>query len=140
MPAMTVKLVAAKHRPTADITSEMVAAGLRAFFQIMDTWQIPNDQAMVLLGQPARSTFFKWRKGEVKGKAHAVDLVSRISYVLGIFKALEVLYQRPEQADRWVSQPNLAFGGQSALERMMGGQITDLAVVRDYLDSVRGGW
>jgi hypothetical protein len=134
------KLVAAKHSPTADVTSDMVGAGLRAFFRIADQWQISHDQAMVLLGQPARSTYFKWRKGEVKGRPHALDLVTRISYVLGIFKALEVIYQRPEHADRWVTQPNLAFGGQSALDRMMGGQITDLAMVRDYLDSVRGGW
>jgi Protein of unknown function (DUF2384) len=134
------KLVTAKQSPTATITPDMVAAGLRAFFQIVDKWQIPNEQAMVLLGQPAKSTFFKWRKGEVKGKASAVDLVTRISYVLGIFEALEVIYQRPDHADRWVTQPNLALGGQSALERMMGGQITDLAAVRDYLDSVRGGW
>jgi Protein of unknown function (DUF2384) len=134
------KLVAAKHNPTTHITSDMVGTGLRAFFRIADQWQITHDQAMVLLGRPARSTYFKWRKGEVKGKPHALDLVTRISYVLGIFKALEVIYQRPEHADRWVTQPNLAFGGQSALERMMGGQITDLALVRDYLDSVRGGW
>lgn len=136
----TLNLVTRKHSPTGEITSDIVGAGLRAFFQIADTWQISHDQAMVLLGQPARSTYFKWRKGEVKGKPHALDLVTRISYVLGIFKALEVIYQRPEHADRWVTQPNLAFGGQSALERMMGGQITDLATVRDYLDSVRGGW
>jgi Protein of unknown function (DUF2384) len=134
------RLAPTKHNPTTDITSDVVSAGLRAFFEIMDKWQITNDQAMVLLGQPARSTYFKWRKGEVKGKPHALDLVTRISYVLGIFKALEVIYQRPEHADRWVAQPNLAFGGQSALDRMMGGQITDLATVRDYLDSVRGGW
>jgi hypothetical protein len=136
----TLNLVTAKHNPAVEITSDVVGAGLRAFFRIADQWQITHDQAMVLLGQPARSTYFKWRKGEVKGRPHALDLVTRISYVLGIFKALEVIYQRPEHADRWVAQPNLAFGGQSALERMMGGQITDLAMVRDYLDSVRGGW
>jgi Protein of unknown function (DUF2384) len=65
---------------------------------------------------------------------------ARISYVLGIFKALEIVYRQAEDADRWVRQPNLAFGGQSALERMLAGQITDLAAVRDYLESVRGGW
>ena len=65
---------------------------------------------------------------------------ARISYVLGIFKALAMLYEVPEHADRWVNEPNAAFGGQSAAERLMGGQITDLAAVREYLDSVRGGW
>ena len=52
--------------------------------------------------------------------------------------SLETLYQRPELADSWVRKPNDAFGGQSALERMLAGQMADLAAVRDYLDGVRG--
>ena len=72
--------------------------------------------------------------------AHSFDLASRISYVLGIFKSLEILYQRPELADQWIRRPNAAFGGQSAMDRMRAGHVVDLAAVRDYLDSVRGGW
>lgn len=130
---------ALRHSPARDVTPDMIGAGLRAFFRIVDRWGLSNDQAITLLGGPAKSTFFKWKKGDAKAVSAARDLATRISYILGIFKALEVLYQRPEHADRWVSQPNLQFGGQSALQRMMGGQITDLAAVRDYLDSVRGG-
>jgi len=100
---------------------------------------LSNDEAIVLLGRPARATFHSWKKGEVGQPAHSHDLASRLSYVLGIFKALQALYQRPDLADSWVRRPNDAFGGQSALERMLGGQVTDLAAVRDYLDSVRGG-
>jgi hypothetical protein len=117
-----------------------IAAGLRAFFAIADKWGLSNDEAMVLLGRPARTTFYNWKKGEVGQIAHSLDLESRLSYLLGIFKALELLYQRPELADRWVRQPNEAFGGQSALDRMLAGQIVDLAAVREYLDGVRGGW
>lgn len=126
--------------PPPRATVDVVAAGLRAFFKIGEKWGLKYEHQSVLLGQPPRSTFYQWKKGEIKGGAHIVDLSARLSYVLGIFKALEILYSRPDLADRWVSEPNLAFGGQSALERMMGGQITDLAAVRDYLDSVRGGW
>jgi hypothetical protein len=117
-----------------------ITVGLRAFFAIADKWGLSNDEAMVLLGQPSRTTFYNWKKGEVAQTAHSLDLEARLSYVLGIFKALELIYQRPELADRWVRQPNSAFGGQSALGRMLGGQIVDLAAVRDYLDDVRGGW
>lgn len=130
--------LALAHRPVRKATAEQVAAGLRAFFRIQMLWNLTNGQAMVLLGQPSKSTFHNWKRGH--GVAVSVDLATRLGYLLGIFKALEILYQRPELADRWVTQPNLAFGGASALERMMGGQITDLARVRDYLDSVRGGW
>ena len=116
-----------------------IAAGLRAFFNIADKWGLSNDEAMVLLGRPGRTTFYNWKKVEVGQVAHGLDLASRLAYILGIFKALEILYQRPELADSWVRKPNDAFGGQSALERMLAGQITDLATVRDYLASVRGG-
>ena len=122
------------------VPMDHVEAGLRAFYRIAEKWDLANDQAMVLLGQPAKATFFKWKKGDVATAAQSLDLASRLSYVLGIFKSLEIIYQRPDFADRWLAEPNLAFGGQSALDRMMGGQITDLASVRDYLDSVRGGW
>jgi Protein of unknown function (DUF2384) len=119
-------------------TPDEVRSGLRAFFDIMDKWGVGTDAAVVLLGGPARSTFFAWKKGQ--GAEFSLDLATRVSYVLGIFRALELIYQDAANADRWVSQPNLAFGAESALDRMMGGHITDLAAVRDYLDRVRGGW
>jgi hypothetical protein len=121
-------------------TSDQIVAGLRAFFRIAALWKLTNDQAMILLGQPSKSTFHNWKKGAGAAPSPSVDLATRLGFILGIFKALEIIYLQPEMADRWVAQPNLAFGGQSALDRMMGGQITDLALVRDYLDSVRGGW
>jgi hypothetical protein len=116
-----------------------MAAGLRAFFNIADRWGLSNDEAMVLLGRPSRTTFYSWKKGDVGQVAHSLDLASRVSYILGIFKSLETFYQRADLADSWVRKPNDAFGGQSALERMLAGQIADLAAVRDYLDSIRGG-
>jgi Protein of unknown function (DUF2384) len=127
---------AERQRPA--LSPDDARAGLRAVLQIFDRWQVNTEGAMVLLGSPPRSTFFAWKAG--KGTTFALDLMTRISYILGIFKALEILYQNPTHADRWINQPNLAFGDQSALQRMLGGQITDLAAVRDYLDRVRGGW
>jgi len=48
----------------------------------------------------------------------------------------------PERADAWISKRNTAplFGGKSALARMLGGQVSDLYVVRQYLDAQRNGW
>ncbi len=117
-----------------------LAAGMRAFFAIAEKWRLSPDESMALLGHPSKSTSYNWKKGDLRQTtAHSFDLASRISYVLGIFKALEILYQRPEMADAWVRKPNAAFGGQSALARMCAGQMVDLAAVRDYLDAVRGG-
>jgi hypothetical protein len=128
----------ARSRPAAADRRDGMAAGMRAFFAIADKWRLTADEAMALLGHPGRSTFYNWKKGNV-ARTRDLDLATRLSYVLGIFKALEILYRRPELADAWVRRPNQAFGGQSALERMCAGQIVDLAAVRDYLDSVRGG-
>jgi len=125
--------------PAPEASRNRVAAGMRAFFAIAEKWQLTADEAMALLGRPGRSTFYNWKKGDV-ARAHNFDLASRLSYVLGIYKALQILYQRPELADEWIRRPNQAFGGQSALERMSAGQMVDLAAVRNYLDSVRGAW
>jgi uncharacterized protein (DUF2384 family) len=109
----------------------------KAFFRIAGLWQLTNEQAQVLLGSPSRSTFFSWKKGE--GGNLSRDTFERISYVLGIYKALQILFPDPAQADTWVAKPNEAFGGRSALDRMTAGNISDLHAVRAYLDYVRGG-
>lgn len=118
---------------------ETIAAGLRAFFAIMAKWRVRNDDMAILLGRPSKSTLHNWKNGDVGAVAHGLDLATRLSLVLGIFKALDELYADPAQADAWVRRPNTAFGGQSALDRMLAGQITDLAAVRDYLDGIRTG-
>lgn len=132
------------YRPTpdpglaerAEVTPEKVNAALRTFFRIMDAWGVGSEEARVLLGRPGRSTLFKWKGGSVRTVPH--DTVRRVSLVLGIYKALQILFRSPAQADSWVQRPNDAFGGRTALQHMLGGDVTDLAAVRRYLDAVRG--
>ena len=66
--------------------------------------------------------------------------MERISYFIGIYNAVHILFGAPTQADGWIKRANMAamFGGGSALDRMMGGQVADLDVVRKYLDTQRG--
>ncbi|HEY8352801.1 MAG TPA: MbcA/ParS/Xre antitoxin family protein [Sphingomonadales bacterium] len=116
------------------------AAALRVFFRIADLWGLTTQEQITLLGSPARSTFFKWKKD---GAAQLPrDTLERISYILGIYKALQILLPDPAAADAWIRKPNAAeiFGGRSALERMLSGNVADLYVVRRYLDAERGGW
>jgi hypothetical protein len=120
------------------VTRETVVAGFEAFFRIAELWGLTVEQSRTLLGRPPRATYYNWKRGRVASVPH--DVVTRLSTVLGIYKALQVLYSDPALADHWVRRPNAAFGGQSALERMLAGEITDLAAVRHYLDAVRGGW
>ena len=110
----------------------------RAFFNIMDKWSVSDANALVLLGQPrSRAIFYEWKKG--KGGKLPPDTVERISYVIGIYKALQILFPEPTQADAWIRRPNAQFGGKSALDRMLAGNVADLHSVRSYLDYVRGG-
>jgi Protein of unknown function (DUF2384) len=114
------------------------ASAMRAFFRLVELWGLTMEQARVLLGRPSRATLYNWKSGRVRGLPH--DTLQRISYLLGIHKALQILYSDPALADGWVQRPNAAFGGQSALQRMLAGDITDLAAVRAHLDAARGGW
>jgi Protein of unknown function (DUF2384) len=114
------------------------AVAARVFFRLAELWGLSTEQARVLLGRPSRATLYNWKAGRVAALPH--DTVQRISYLLGIHKALQILYSDPALADAWVRRPNAAFGGQSALERMLAGDLTDLAAVRAHLDAARGGW
>ncbi len=125
------------HPETAPGPSDRDAAALRAWFRIMALWGLTVEEGRVLLGRPSRATFYNWKAGKVAALPH--DVLARISYVLGIYKALQILYQDPGLADAWIRRANVAFGGQSALERMLAGDVTDLAAVRAHLDAARGG-
>ena len=118
----------------------MAAAGLRAFARIAEAWGLTVDEQLNLLGQPPRSTFFAWRKHPEKASLSR-DTLERLSNLLGIYKSLQILLPEAAAADAWVRQPNSAapFGGGSALQRMLAGNVSDLNLVRRYLDGVRGG-
>src|SRR5437016_2904952 len=79
---------------------------LRAFFRVMDRWGLDVDRQMKLLGVAARSTFFKWKK-DLDGHL-SPDTLERISYLLGIFKALHILLPNESAADAWIKKPNAA--------------------------------
>ena len=113
-------------------------AGMRAFVNIAEAWDLSVAEQLTLLGIPSRSTFFKWRR-EREPRLPA-DTLERLSYLLGIYKSLQILLPDPKAADEWVRRPNDAplFGGKSALDRMLSGQVADLYVVREYLDAERG--
>ncbi len=127
--------------PLEDYSAERLgAAGLRAFGRIAEAWGLSVDEQLKLLGQPPRSTYFAWRKQPDKA-ALSRDLLERLSNLLGIYKSLQLLLPDATAADAWVRKPNKAppFGGGSALQRMLAGNVSDLNLVRRYLDGVRGG-
>ena len=118
----------------------LAAAGLRAYARIAQAWGLSVEEQLALLGQPPRSTYFAWRKHPEKALLPR-DTLERLSNILGIYKSLQILLPEAAAADAWVRQPNTAapFGGGTALQRMLAGNVSDLHLVRRYLDGVRGG-
>lgn len=120
---------------------ELSGPALRTYFNIVEkAWKLDSKAQKILLGISSDSTFFKFKK-EKKGTLPK-DSLERISYILGIYKNLQILLPDSEAADAWIKKPNKAplFGEKSALDRMLSGKVADLFVVRQYLDAQRGGW
>jgi hypothetical protein len=116
----------------------LAAPALRSFFRLAEYWKLRIAEQRKLLGDPPESTFYKWKRQQEGSLSR--DTIERISYLLGIWKSLQILFPDPAQADAWLRQPNQAalFGGDSALQRMLSGNVADLYVVRQYLDAQRG--
>jgi len=120
---------------------DLSGPALRAFFNIVEkAWRLDAKSQKNLLGIQSDSTFYKFKK-EKKGTLPK-DCLERISYILGIYKDLQILLPDPQAADEWIKKPNTAplFGGRSALDRMLSGNVADLFLVRQYLDAQRGSW
>jgi len=125
-------------RRRSDVAAFRAGDALRGFFRIMELWGATNAEMRRVVGAPPERTFYEWRKGRVRRLPE--DVIRRIGYVAGIYKALQIIYSDVAQADAWVRKPNRHFGGQTPLERMAAGDVTDLAVVRAYLDAARAPW
>ena len=111
---------------------------LKGFFRICDEWQVKPGEQRILLGDIPSSTYTKYKNlPEIK---LSKDMLERISYILGIYKALRILFPTSNQAAKWISKENSAypFNGVSALDYMLNGRVTDLSDVRRYLDWQRG--
>ena len=134
MPGLTATL----DPPAAAVTKAEAAAMLRAVLTLFDRWQLTYSEGRRLLGDPSERTWQRWRKGEVASLPS--DTIFRLGTLLGIHKALRYMFTQPERGYAWIRKPNAAFGGHSALERMLQGSPTALAAVRAYLDAERGGW
>ncbi|MDN4060939.1 MbcA/ParS/Xre antitoxin family protein [Massilia sp. YIM B02769] len=113
-------------------------SALKGFFKLVAAWQVRDDDARELLGGLSASSFYDWKKNP--DRVLEVDRITRISYLLGIYKALHILYGN-KLADEWVNLPNtnIIFGGRTPLAMMLGGGLLAMQTVRQLLDARRGG-
>jgi uncharacterized protein (DUF2384 family) len=120
----------------APISDAEAAALFRAAVNLLRLWGVTDEQAAILLDMTGR-TFQRWKSGGAGRMSR--DGKARLSNLIGIHKALRIVFREPQRGYSWIKAPNAAFGGRSALDVMLGGELTDLMRVRRYLDAERGG-
>jgi hypothetical protein len=112
---------------------------IKVFVNITAKWDLNEAQARGLLGGVASSTFHAW-KTKFKGKQLDQDTLTRISLVIGIFKALNIYFGKP-WADRWITHENRGslFAGPAPIEYMVRHGQPGMTEVRRMPDAWRGG-
>jgi hypothetical protein len=131
-PAVLVDLNARAER------ERLSQSALKGFFKLTAAWQVRDDDARELLGGLSSSSFYEWKKNP--DRVLEVDRITRISYLLGIYKALHILYG-DKLADEWIMLPNKnpVFAGRTPLSYMLAGGLLSMQTVRKLLDARRGG-
>lgn len=119
------------------VTQEEAAAMFRAVLNLFGKWELTDEQAATLLDMPVRS-YRRW-KAEGAGRVSR-DGAARLSNLMGIHKALRIIFSEAQRGYAWINAGNAAFAGASALDVMLGGELTDIMRVRRYLDAERGAW
>ena len=111
---------------------------LKAFFNIMARWKVRDEHARALLGGVTNGPYYEMKRDP--DRVLDVDRLTRVSYLIGIFKALRILHS-DALADEWVHLPNdnRIFGGQTPLAYMMRGGLPAMQQVRRLLDARRSG-
>ena len=128
----------AAERQDPAVRRRLSAPSLRAFFNIARAWQLSAGEERGLLGWPPSSTFHKYKSGDAG--ALSFDTLTRISLVLGIYKALHILYPEPAFADLWMRMPNTQplFGGRTPIAWVVDDGLDGLFHLRRLLDGRRG--
>jgi hypothetical protein len=129
--------------PLVDLNSKaererLSRSALLAFFRLVERWKLRDDEARELLGGLSSSAYYEWKKNT--DRVLEVDRITRISYLVGIYKALHILYG-DKLADEWVklANSNAIFGGRTPLAYMLAGGLLAMQTVRKLLDARRGG-
>jgi len=132
----------AQDRPldlsTKAVQEKLSPAANRAFFSVATNWKLRDEDARNLLGGISNGSFYQLKRSV--SKTLDQDKLTRISLLVGIFKALNILFS-PQLADAWVQLPNTnpIFAGESPLAYMRKGGVPSMIRVRQLLDARRGG-
>jgi hypothetical protein len=131
-------------RLARDDLTRLGGPGMRTFRRIADEWGLSEERRIALLGYPGRSTYQQWARKAREGRDLSLpfDTLMRVSALLGIYKALAILFERPDDRLAWLksSAAVLDFGDLPPLDVMVDGGLDGLMRVRRRLDAARGGF
>jgi uncharacterized protein (DUF2384 family) len=115
-------------------------AAVKALFKIVDRWKVSDEAARLLLGGISNGAYYQLKANPGNTKTQDQDRLVRISYLIGIFKALNILYGQ-RLADQWMQLPNTnpIFAGRTPLDYILRGGAPAMDTVRRLLDARRGG-
>jgi Protein of unknown function (DUF2384) len=115
------------------------AVGIKAFLRIAEKWSVKDPDARALLGGISSGTFYGLKKTP-DARPLDQDTLTRISLLIGIFKALHILYSQ-RLADAWMTLPNSnpMFRGSTPLAYILRLGQPGMMQVRQLLDARRGG-
>jgi len=118
--------------------AEKGRVALKGFFRITEQWGCTQKERQILLGDVSRSTLNNYAKLEPTRLSR--DVMERISYIFGIYKAVQVLYPTLDRANKRMrlGTTDLPFAGKSAMEFMTQGSMRHLELTRRYFDAMRG--
>jgi hypothetical protein len=137
-PASRYQVPAPTDLAAATARERLSPPALKAFFKIMARWKVRDDDARALLGGVTNGPFYEMKRNP--DRVLDVDRLTRISYLIGIFKALNILHGA-SLADAWVQLPNRhpIFGGRTPLAYLIEGGLPAMQIVRRLLDARRAG-
>ena len=121
--------------------SELLAQRVFNGAEPLSLWHLTDAQQMTLLGLSNEKTLYNWKNQPEKAMLTR-DPLERASYILSIYRDLQTLLPDQMLADQWLSTPNdnPLFNGTAPLDRLLAGQVVDLAVVLDFLNAELSGW
>lgn len=143
--AQTLRYPASRHRgdPPPDLSlrtdrERLSPPALKAFFNIMSRWRVRDEDSRVLLGGVSNGPFYEMKRDP--DRVLDTDRLTRISYLIGIFKGLHILHSEP-LADEWIHLPNTnpIFAGATPLAYMIRGGLPAMQTVRRLVDARRAG-
>ena len=120
----------------AAISDEEAGALARTTVNLFKAWKLTDAEATTLLGGMSPRTWARWKERNF-GRIDR-DLRMRMAHLIGIHKGLRYLFREPARGYAWLRKPNAAFGGRSALDLMLRGEISDLSALREWIDAERG--